>query len=329
MATLKFYLNTLMPLWMIVFAVIAYFESNLFVHIVSPHVAIYLGVVILCMGLTLTPEKVKAGVIHNPATIGIGFVAKWLWTVLPGAFIAYVALSHYHALAAGTILAGATPSGVSSNLFSFLGGGTVAVSVTLTIINTLLAPLLTPLFTRIFAARYVPVHFWALFWGTAKVVLIPIILGFIIRAIFKRKVEKVEPVFPLISAVMLYLVDIGTVAGAKAALAANLNVLPLLLGVVLFQIFVSLVLGYYSGVLTRRSIADTRAIMFETGIYNAGLGTVLATPVFGHFAALSPLMNMVFNMMVGAFLASIIARRDDRRRVHGLEPVGVKRHGAG
>ncbi len=313
MARLKFLLNTLMPLWMIVFALIAYSDPRPFMP-VAPHTTLYLGAVILCMGLTLTPEKVRDGVVRNPTTMVVGFVGKWLWTVLPGVFIAYVALRSYPSLAAGTILAGATPSGVSSNLFTLLGGGTVAVSVSLSIINTLLAPILTPFFTKTFANRYVPVHFWALLIATAKVVIIPIVLGIILRVFFKKAVTRVEPWLPMVSAVFLYLVDIGTVAAAHAALSKNLAVIPLLVGVVLFQIIVSLILGYLSGYLTRRTIADTRAIMFETGIYNAGLGAVLATAAFGAFAALSPLLNMVLNMVIGAALASLLVTFDERRR---------------
>ncbi|MDA8192709.1 MAG: bile acid:sodium symporter family protein [Thermaerobacter sp.] len=322
MSVLKFLLNTLMPVWMIVFALIAYADSKPFIGL-APNTPYFLGAVILCMGLTLTLDKLKTGVIRNPLTMVIGFVSKWLWTVLPGAFIAFLVLRSYPALAAGTVLAGATPSGVSSNLFTFLGGGTVAVSVSLTIINTILAPILTPFFTKVFANRYVPVHFWSLFWATAKVVIIPIILGIVLRVLFKKTVEKIEPGLPLISAVFLYLVDIGTVAGAHAALAKNLVVIPILVGVVLFQILISLLLGYFSGYLTRRSLADTRAIMFETGIYNAGLGVVLATSAFGAFAAISPLLNMVLNMVIGAALASILTTLDERRGHHPVSSAGA------
>lgn len=312
MTTLKFLLNTLMPVWMIVFALVAYFNSSFFLAL-APHTSQFLGIVILCMGLTLTPQKLREGVIHNPKTIVVGFFGKWLWSVLPGVLIAYIVLRGYPSLAAGTILAGSTPSGASSNLFTFLGGGTVAVSVTLTVINTLLAPILTPFFTKIFANRYVPVHFWSIFWAAAQVVLIPIVLGILLRLAFKKTVAKVEPALPLISAVFLYGVDIGTVAGAHGALSKNLAIIPLLVGVVLFQIFVSLILGYLSGHLTHRSVADSRAIMFETGIYNAGLGTVLATTAFGPLAAISPLLNMVLNMVIGAALASLLSTFDTRR----------------
>jgi BASS family bile acid:Na+ symporter len=47
-----------------------------------------------------------------------------------------------------------------------------------------------------------------------------------------------------------------------------------------------------------------RAIMFDVGVYNSGLGAVLASINFGPLAALPALMNSVLNMIVGSVLAS-------------------------
>ena len=54
---------------------------------------------------------------------------------------------------------------------------------------------------------------------------------------------------------------------------------------------------------------QARAIMFDVGVYNSGLGAVLAGLNFGPLAVLPPLLNSVMNMIIGALLAAFLHNR--------------------
>ena len=65
-------------------------------------------------------------------------------------------------VAAGVVLVGAAPGGVASNVMTYLAGGNVALSVTMTAFSTLLSPMMTPLAMQWLAGRFVPIDAWAM-----------------------------------------------------------------------------------------------------------------------------------------------------------------------
>ena len=60
-------------------------------------------------------------------------------------------------IAAGIILVGCSPSGLASNVMSFIAGANVALSLTLTTVSTLLAPILTPLLMTLLADQFIEI----------------------------------------------------------------------------------------------------------------------------------------------------------------------------
>ena len=84
-------------------------------------------------------------------------------------------------LAVGVILVGTCPGGTSSNVMTYLSKGDVALSVGMTSVSTILAPFLTPLLTKLYAGQTVDVNVVSMFISIIKVVIVPILLGFIIN----------------------------------------------------------------------------------------------------------------------------------------------------
>ena len=144
-------LNKMMPVWLVVCGVLGYRAPHVFVAF-APYVIYYLAAVILMMSLTLTIEATKQ-VFTRPKPLIAGFVIKWITVPLVAIIAAHLIYANQPQLAAGTILDGATPAGVTSNLFTFLSNGAVALAISLTFIHTLLSPLLTPAFTTAFAHK--------------------------------------------------------------------------------------------------------------------------------------------------------------------------------
>ncbi|MGM0505704.1 MAG: bile acid:sodium symporter family protein [Bacteroidota bacterium] len=85
-----------------------------------------------------------AGVLRMPRGVLIGLGCQF--TIMPLVGLLLVTLTGFPPeIAAGILLIGCSPSGVSSNVMAFISKGNLALSVTLTACATLLAPLLTPL----------------------------------------------------------------------------------------------------------------------------------------------------------------------------------------
>src|ERR1700740_1687539 len=136
MSTAQFLLNKMMPVWLVVCGLLGYAAPQTF--IVFAHFSIYyLAGVILLMSLTLTLDALKP-VLTKPGPLLAGFVIKWVTVPLVAVLAAHIVYASQPQLAAGTILDGATPAGVTSNLFTFLANGTVALAIALTFVHTLL-----------------------------------------------------------------------------------------------------------------------------------------------------------------------------------------------
>src|SRR6201999_3166044 len=80
-------------------------------------------------------------------------------------------------IAAGIILVGCCPSGLASNVMSWLARANLALSVSVTTVSTLLAPFITPVLMRLLAGQLVTVHFWAMVWDITQIVILPILAG--------------------------------------------------------------------------------------------------------------------------------------------------------
>jgi BASS family bile acid:Na+ symporter len=308
MNTASFIINKMMPVWLILCGIIAYLDPHLFIAF-APYSIYYLAAVILLMSLTLTVEAIKP-VFTRPKPLIAGFLIKWITVPLAAIVAAHLVYANQPQLAAGTIMDGATPAGVTSNLFTFLSNGTVALAISLTFIHTLLSPILTPAFTAAFAHKYVHVSFFALFHQMLVMVLLPLFVGIAARyALGARRIAEVKPFLPMLSALLLYCLSLGLVAAAAPAIAKNLSWIPVIAVTTSVICIVNLALGYVLARLLRLNEADSRAIMFDVGIYNSGLGAVLASINFGPFAALPALMNALLNMIIGSTLASYLGSK--------------------
>lgn len=119
-----------------------------------------------------------AGVIKMPKGVLIGVVCQFTIMPIVGFSIAY-AFKFPPEIAAGIILVGSSPSGMASNVMSFIAKANLALSVTLTAFATLLSPLMTPLLMKIFASEMVVIDFLDMTAGIFNMVILPICAGLI------------------------------------------------------------------------------------------------------------------------------------------------------
>jgi len=84
-----------------------------------------------------------AGVVKMPKGVFLGLACQF--TIMPViGFTIATSFGFPPEVAAGIILVGSSPSGLASNVMSFIAKANLALSVTLTAVATMLAPLITP-----------------------------------------------------------------------------------------------------------------------------------------------------------------------------------------
>jgi BASS family bile acid:Na+ symporter len=197
-------------------------------------------------------------------------------------------------VAAGIILIGSCPSGLASNVMSYLARANVALSVTLTAIATLLAPLMTPMFMQLLAGQYVSIDFWKMVVDITKIIIVPVGAGLIFNHFLHGKFKVLDDIMPVISMLGIGLIIVVITAAGRNDL---LIVGPLLI----LACFIHNVSGYFLGYWASRALRmpeiDCRTIALEVGLQNGGLGSGLALAM-GKLstvglapAVFSPIMN--------------------------------------
>ncbi|MER2133168.1 MAG: bile acid:sodium symporter family protein [Arthrobacter sp.] len=263
-----------------------------------------LMVIMFGMGLTLTLPDF-AMVVRQPLPVFLGVVAQFLIMPLLGLGIAW-ALQLPPELAAGVILVGCAPGGTASNVVTYLARGNVALSVSMTSVSTLLAPLLTPLLALWLAGRYMAVDAGSMALSIVQIVLIPVLLGLLIRYLLPRAVDRVLPILPWISVAAITFVVVAVVAGSAAAI---LTAGWLILLAVVLHNGLGLGLGYGAARLFKLPVPSRRTMGAEVGMQNSGLAAGLAREYFSPEAALPAAVFSVWHNVSGALMAAYWRRR--------------------
>jgi len=263
-------------LWVIVFAALALWQSEFFVWL-KAYIPWILGIIMLGMGMTMTVDDFK-GVLQSPKAVLIGVVAQFV--VMPG--LAYVLCKLFNLppeIAVGVILVGCCPGGTASNVITYMAKGNVALSVACTSVSTLLAPVLTPAIFYLLASQWLKIDAASMFISILQVVLLPIVVGLILRTWLKRQVESYIQVMPLVSVIAIVAIVAAIIGGSKAAIFQSGL---LILAVVVLHNGLGYLLGFTAARFFKLPYADSKAIAVEVGMQNSGLGVALAAV---HFAA--------------------------------------------
>lgn len=118
------------------------------------------------------------GVIKMPKGVFIGVGAQFFIMPLV-AFVISRIFNFPPEIAAGIILVGCVPSGLASNVMSYIAKANLALSVTITAISTMLSPLTTPFLMKMLGGQLIEVNFWSMMLGILNMIILPIVAGFI------------------------------------------------------------------------------------------------------------------------------------------------------
>ncbi|MDO9457078.1 bile acid:sodium symporter family protein [Nocardioides sp.] len=257
---------------------------------------------------------------RRPGVIAVGVVAQFL--LLPAiTFLLTLALDVRGSVALGMILVACCPPGNVSNILTHRARGDVALSVSMTAVSNVLAIVLMPL----------NVAFWGSLHPSGSKLLEDIELdpvdmlleiGLVIGVPFAAGIT-IARLWPRFAA------RAGKVVGPVAFLALgavivigvtnNWDIFVDFIGVVLLAVLLhdalALLLGYGIARATRLPERSTKAMTFEVGIRNAGLGLLL---VFTYFDGLGGMALVaawwgIWDIVAGLAVAQWWGMRASRR----------------
>lgn len=285
-------------LWVLLFAFLAFISPEAFLEI-RGYIPYLLGIVMFGMGITLTFNDFSE-VVKHPKSVIVGVVGQFV--IMPAIAFALAKLFVLPTdLAIGVILVGACPGGTSSNVMTYLAKGNTALSVACTTISTLLAPLLTPIIFYVLASQWIDIDASAMFASVLKMVLFPIFLGLVIRALFKKQMAQISQTMPLVSVIAIVLILAAVVAGSKDKI---IDSGLLIFGVVVLHNCLGYLIGFIAAKALRLNNYDSKAIAIEVGMQNSGLGAALATAHFNPIAAVPSAVFSFWHNVSGPILAN-------------------------
>ncbi len=282
--------------------------------------AFILAVMIFAVALGLRSEHFKFFK-DNPAVYVGGVAAQLLGLPLLTLGLCYL-LNPLPSVALGMILIACCPGGNVSNLLALFGRANTALSVSLTATSSLAAAFLTPVSIVFWCSLYPPTRnllteikldVISFLVQTMIILGVPLILGMIIARQFPKRAAQLQK--PLAA--------IGGIGLAAIIIFACLKYLPVfvaiglpLLGLVILHNGLAFGLGHITGIITRADTASRRALTFEVGIQNSGLGIVILITQLGGFGGAGAIAGLwgTWHIIGGLILVGIF-QWSDRRHV--------------
>jgi BASS family bile acid:Na+ symporter len=156
------------------------------------------------------------GVIKMPKGVFVGVFSHYM--IMPLVGFAIAGIFHFPPeISAGIILIGCVPSGLASNVMSFLAKANLALAVTVGAISTMLSPFVTPLLMKLLGGQYIEVKFWSMMLDILNMIILPIVAGFIFNLFSKRKETMNSIIIQLFSYTVIILITTLIYAKSKDA----------------------------------------------------------------------------------------------------------------
>lgn len=257
-----------------------------------------LMLIMFLMGLTLRLQDFQR-ILNKPEPMATGVVLQFLVMPLAGWLLA-LGLDLPPELALGVILVGTCAGGTASNVITFLAGGDVALSVSMTLLSTLWSVILTPYLLAFYAGNQVHVDTGAMIMGLMQLIVVPIAAALAINH-WQPELRKALHKYVADAATVAILAIIGIVVALNADEIGTLGITTLI--AVALHNLIGLSGGYWLARWRGLTEAECRTIAIEVGMQNSGLGAALALKFFGPMSALPAAVFSVWHNLTGALLA--------------------------
>jgi BASS family bile acid:Na+ symporter len=280
-------------------------KADILVQIILP-IALFL--IMFGMGMGLRPSNFKE-VLNRPKGFAIGLSAQLF--LLPILCLITVSLFPLDpAVAAGLLILSFCPSGTTSNIYSKIFEGDVALSISLTAVISIITPFTIPLLThaalqaQLGESSTVTLPIVKTILQLIIITLIPVVLGMVANHFYAALCQKLEKPFKIFSIVFLFIIIAGIVSKNWATIHTHMLASgPIIL---LFNV-AALICGYAIAKIFGLRQDQAKTIGFEVGIQNGTTallvtGTLLKMPVLTISPVLYSLLMFATGALFGLFL---------------------------
>ena len=229
----------------------------------------------------------------------IAFLLVKLWPISPE-------------LALGVMIIAAAPGGVTSNILTSFAKGDVALSISLTAIISLLSVITVPFIVitslGLLGLENISKDFSLISMAISMflIVVVPTLLGMILRKFLIDITIKLEPISKKISLVLFIIVLIGAILREKDNILsyfADAGLVTLILNIIM------MILAFFVAQLLGTGIEQKKCISIECGLQNGTLAIFVGSTLFGGGVYIIPAATYSLIMFLTSIIFVFIVRK--------------------
>ena len=229
----------------------------------------------------------------------IAFILVKLWPISPE-------------LALGVMIIAAAPGGVTSNILTSFAKGDVALSISLTAIISLLSVITVPFIVitslGLLGLENISKDFSLISMAISMflIVVVPTLLGMILRKFLIDITIKLEPISKKISLVLFIIVLLGAILGEKDNILsyfADAGLVTLILNIIM------MILAFFVAQLLGTGIEQKKCISIECGLQNGTLAIFVGSTLFGGGVYIIPAATYSLIMFLTSLIFVFIVRK--------------------
>ena len=283
-------------------------QADILSQVILP---ISLFVIMMGMGLSLQLSDFTA-VVKKPKAMVLGISTQLI--VLPLLALAIVNLFSLPSyIAIGFFIIALCPSGTTSNLFTYLAKGDVALSVSLTAVVSLVTPFTIPLALVLLMELYlgsgdkIEVPVVKTIIQLLVITVVPILIGMVINKKAPKFALKADKPLRVFSIVFLFAIIFGLII-------KNIDVIPpyfLQVGFPALALNVmSMIIGYGAAKLANLNARQSKTIGLEVGIQNGTTALLIALTILQNTEmSIAPTVYSLLMFVTGGLFAKFLASK--------------------
>lgn len=214
-------------------------------------------------------------------------------------------------LAVGVMLIASVPGGATSNMFTSLAKGDVALSISLTAITSLICVITIPFIAissyNFFIGESKEVSIFSKSLELFAIVTVPTVIGMLVNIYFNSFAKKFENKGKIISILLLLIVIIGAVIKYQSEVLnyfKQAGVITLALNLTM------MIIAFYIGKFFATSIKQAKTFTLECGLQNGTIAIFVADSIFDGGAFLIPAATYSLIMFGTSIIYVFIVRNN-------------------
>jgi len=256
---------------------------------------------ILFISLTITPRQF-ALVARQPVAVIAGLALNFVYMPVLCWALARLLVSDPQ-LATGIILVGVVPCAGMAAVWTALLKGDVPLGMAINGLTMVLGPFLIPLLMLLLAGSAVRIDAWAMFRQLAVILLIPLVLGLLMRWLADRfwDIKPYLPVLPALSALTAVLLMFAICNVNVPLIRERWSLVPALLGAVVLIFPLGFLVPHWLGRFAF-NWPQRIAVTYSSGMKNLPIAVGLAFASFSKLAGLPVALAFIVQMLTASIL---------------------------